>query len=133
MDYQSAENQVVQLHQQADQVATAVSNLATKLQTAISDAQLARELTLDLKEAALAIQSQNQQTQMLLEQMAQYIHTLESQLGAQPQASFQPRGWAQQSYATSGGGFMGNLVSGLGLGAGFGLANDIVGGIFNAF
>lgn len=133
MDYQSAENQVVQLHQQADQVATAVSNLATKLQTAISDAQLARELTLDLKEAAFAIQSQNQQTQMLLEQMAQYIHTLESQLGAQPQASFQPRGWAQQSYATSGGGFMGNLVSGLGLGAGFGLANDIVGGIFNAF
>jgi len=65
--------------------------------------------------------------------MAQYIHALESQVAATPQSTLQPRGWSAQPYAASGGGgFMGNVMSGLGLGAGFGLASDLVGGIFNA-
>ena len=33
----------------------------------------------------------------------------------------------------TGGGFMGSVMSGLGMGAGFGLASDLVSGIFNAF
>jgi hypothetical protein len=135
MDYETAENQVVQLKQQSDQVAQGVKTLAEKLQTKIADPNLARELTLDLREAALAIQQQNQTTTALIEQMAQYIHSLENHATSVattvpqvPQANFQPRGWASQSF---GGGFMNNVVSGLGFGAGFGLADDLVGGLFN--
>ena len=46
--------------------------------------------------------------------------------------TYQTRGWAAQPYAGTGGGFMSNVMSGLGLGAGFGLASDLVSGIFNA-
>ncbi len=128
MDYQTAENQVVQLQQQADQVAQGVKALADKLQSKIPDASLARELTLDLREAALAIQQQNQSTVALIEQMAQYIHSLENHVSTVPQVGYQSRGWANQSFG--GGGFMSNVMSGLGMGAGFGLANDIIGGLF---
>ncbi|HUZ72703.1 MAG TPA: hypothetical protein VMU87_06945 [Stellaceae bacterium] len=132
MDYQAAENQAVQLQNQADQVVQGIKGLADKLQTKITDPALGRELVLDLREAALAIQKQNQSTLMLVEQMAQYIHGLETQMNALPQSGFQSRGWAGQPYASGGGGFMGNVMSGLGLGAGFGLASDLVGGLFNA-
>lgn len=129
MDYQTAENQVVQLQQQADQVAQGVKALADKLQNKIPDANLARELTLDLREAALAIQQQNQSTVALIEQMAQYIHSLENHVSTVPQVGYQSRGWANQSLG-GGSGFMSNVMSGLGMGAGFGLANDIIGGLF---
>jgi hypothetical protein len=132
MDYQTAESQAQQLQTQADQVAQGVKGLADKLQSKVTDPELGRELTLDLREAALAIQRQNQSTLMLVEQMAQYIHALETQMNSAPQAGFQSRGWANQPYMGGGGGFMSNVMSGLGLGAGFGLANDVVGGIFNA-
>ena len=135
MDYQSAEDQVVQLQQQADQVSQSFKALVDKLQSKISDPNLARELTLDLREAALAVQRQNQSTVMLIEQMAQYIHTLETHATSVatsvpqvPQAGFQPRGWQGRSFG--GGGFMGNVMSGLGFGAGFGLADDLVGSLF---
>lgn len=131
MDYQTAETQAVQLQNQADQVVQQVKGLADKLQAKVADPQLARELMLDLREAALAIQKQNTSTLMLIEQMAQYIHSLESHVNSLPQPTFQTRGWANQPYVGSGG-FMGNVMSGLGLGAGFGLASDLVGSIFNA-
>ena len=128
MDYQTAENQAIQLQTQADQVAQGIKGLADKLQSKVADPTLARELVLDLREAALAVQNQNQTTTALIEQMAQYIHALESHV-----AAMQPRGWSAQPYASSGGGgFMGNVMSGLGMGAGFGLASDLVGSLFNA-
>lgn len=132
MDYQTAENQAVQLQNQSEQVAQGIKTLADKLQAKVSDPNLARELVLDLREAAVSIQNQNQSTLMLVEQMAQYIHDLESHVNALPQSSFQTRGWSTQPYGTSGGGFMSNVMSGLGMGAGFGLANDLIGGLFNA-
>ena len=128
MDYQTAENQAVQLQNQSEQVAQSVKGLADKLQAKVSDPALSRELSLDLREAALSIQKQNQSTLMLVEQMAQNIHELESHVNAQPQSSFQTRGWAGRPYG--GGGFMSNVMSGLGMGAGFGLANDLVGSLF---
>jgi hypothetical protein len=131
MDYQAAENQAVQLQTQANQVVQGVKGLADKLQAKLSDPELARELALDLRETALAIQNQNQSTLALVEQMAQYIHALESHVNTVPQSSFQTRGWAGQPYG-AGGGFMSNIMSGLGFGAGFGLADDLVGSIFNA-
>lgn len=136
MDYQTAENQAVQLQQQADQVGQGIKALAEKLQAKISDPMLSRELMLDLKEAALAIQRQNQSALMLIQQMAEYIHSLETHVTSLPQQAAYPayptRGWAAQPYAGTGGGFMGNIVSGLGMGAGFGLASDLVSSIFNA-
>lgn len=134
MDYQTAENQALQLQQQAYQVSQEIKSLADKLQARIQDQNLARELMLDLRQVALAVQQQNQSALGLIDQMAQYIHTLESNLGAFPQAPVQPRGWAAQPYPSSGGGFMGNVASslgtGLGLGAGFGLGEDIIDSIF---
>jgi hypothetical protein len=132
MDYQTAENQAMQLQTQANQVAQEVKELADKLQNKIPDPNLARELVLDLREAALAIQQQNQSTLMLVEQMATYIHALETHVNSVPQPGFQTRGWANQPYAGGSGGFLGNVMSGLGLGAGFGLASDLVNDVFNA-
>jgi hypothetical protein len=133
VDYQTAENQAVQLQQQADQVGQGIQSLAEKLQSKVGDPTLARELMLDLKEAALAIQRQNQSALMLIQQMAEYIHSLETHLNSVPQQTYQTRGWAAQPYAGTGGGFMGNVMSGLGMGAGFGLASDLVSSIFNAW
>ena len=137
MDYQSAENQAVQLQQQADQVGQGIKALAEKLQSKVSDPSLSRELMLDLREAAVSIQQQNQSALMLIQQMAEYIHSLETHVNQQQQQMAQPvyqtRGWASQPYAGSGGGFMSNIMSGLGMGAGFGLASDLVGSIFSAF
>ncbi|MGH6827587.1 MAG: hypothetical protein ACREFW_01595 [Rhizomicrobium sp.] len=130
MDYQAAEAQAGQLQQQAEQVAQQIKGLAEKLSAKISDTTLARELGLDLREAALAIEKQNEATTALIEQMAQYIYSFENHINSVPQAGFQTRGWASQSIGR--GGFMNNVVSGLGMGAGFGLANDIVGGLFSA-
>jgi len=138
VDYQAAEKQAIQLQQQADQVGQSVKALAEKLQSKVPDATLARELVLDLKETALAIQRQNQSALMLIQQMAEYIHSLETHVSSLPQAypaypAYQTRGWAAQPYAGTGGGFMSNVVSGLGLGAGFGLASDLVSSIFSGW
>lgn len=144
MDYQSAETQAMQLQTQANETAQAIKAFAEKLQQKVTDPNLQRELLLDLREATLSIQQQNQSALGLIQQMAEYIHVLESHLSSmqqpgfqqQPgyqQPSFQPRGWAAQPYYGSRGGFMGNVMSGLGLGAGFGLASDLVNSIFNAF
>jgi len=130
VDYQTAENQAIQLQQQADQVGQGVKTLADKLQSKISDPTLARELILDLKETALSIQRQNQSALMLIQQMAEYIHSLETHVDSLPQPTYQTRGWAAQPYYGTSGGFMSNVVSGLGMGAGFGLASDLVSSIF---
>jgi hypothetical protein len=132
MDYQAAENEIALLQQQGDQIAQGFKTLADKIQTKVIDGALARELTLDLREAALAIQRQNQSASMLIQQMAQYIYSLENHVNTVPQPGFQTRGWATPA-PMGGGGFMGNLVTGLGLGAGFGLAEDVVNDIFRAF
>ena len=140
MDYQTAENQAIQLQQQADQVGQSVKALAEKLQSKVTDQTLARDLMLDLRETALAIQRQNQSALMLIQQMAEYIHSLETHVNSvnslpqQPAyPAYQTRGWAAQPYAGTGGGFMSNVMSGLGMGAGFGLASDLVSSIFNAW
>ncbi len=132
MDYQTAETQAQQLQTQADQVGQGIKALAEKLQSTVTDPAIGRDLMLDLREMALAVQKQNQSALMLIQQMAEYIHALESHLNAQPQPTYQTRGWASQPYAGTGGGFMGNVMSGLGMGAGFGLASDLVGSLFNA-
>ncbi|HEY2592015.1 MAG TPA: hypothetical protein VGI35_10525, partial [Steroidobacteraceae bacterium] len=116
MDYQSAESQAMQLQNQANETAQAIKAFADKLQQKVPDPSLQRELLLDLREATLSIQQQNQSALALIQQMAEYIHVLESHLASIQQPSFQPRGWAAQPYYGSRGGFMGNVMSGVGLG-----------------
>jgi hypothetical protein len=130
VDYQSAESQAIQLQQQANQVTQRLKDVADKLQARIPDPNLSRELMLDLREVAIALQQQNQSAVAIIQQMAQYIHTLESNLASTPQVGFQPRGWYSQPYPTQSGGFMGNVVSGLGMGAGFGIGETLVDDIF---
>ena len=137
MDYQTAESQATELQNHANQVGEELKDLAQKLQARIADPSLSRELLLDLREAALAIQQQNQASLNLIQQMAEYLHVLESHVNTVQQTpqqapGFQTRGWSQQPSFGSGGGFMGNVMSGLGMGAGFGLASDLVSSIFNA-
>lgn len=133
MDYQTAENQAIQLQNQANQVGQGIKQLAEKLQAKVTDKELSRELMLDLREAAVSIQQQNQSSIALIQQMAEYIHSLETHINSQPQPTYQTRGWSAQPYAGSRGGFLGNVMAGLGMGAGFGLADDLVGSLFNAF
>ena len=133
MDYQSAESQAIQLQQQANYLAQRLKDVADKLQDKIPDPNLSRELMLDLREVAIALQQQNQSALGIIQQMAQYIHALESNLASAPQMGFQPRGWYTQPYPTATGGFMGNVATGLGLGAGFGIGETLVDDIFGSW
>ncbi|HQU15828.1 MAG: hypothetical protein B7Z66_03335 [Chromatiales bacterium 21-64-14] len=132
MDYASAENQIVQVEQQSQTALQNMQTLAQKLRAAAPDETTGREWAMDLREIAMSVQQQNQAVVTMVNQMAEYIRTLEGQLQSHPNPTVQPRGWASQS-PMSGGGFWGNVTSGLGMGAGFAVASDVVGDLFNMF
>jgi hypothetical protein len=128
MDYSSAQNQVMQVEQQSQTLIERIQTVAQKLKAAAPDDATGREWAMDLREIAMSVQSENQMLATLVTQMGQYIQTLEAQSQTHPNPTVQPRGWA----SSGGGGFLGNLTAGLGMGAGFGLAEDAINGIFNA-
>lgn len=128
MDYSSAQNQVTQVEQRSQVLVTNIQALAQKLKSAAPNEATGREWAMDLREIAMNVQNQNQMLAMLVSQMGQYIQTLETQLQTHPNPTVQPRGWA----SSGSGGFLGNLTAGLGMGAGFGLAEEAISGIFNA-
>ncbi|MDA8109051.1 MAG: hypothetical protein M0015_10535 [Betaproteobacteria bacterium] len=128
MDFSSAQNQVMQVEQQSQSLVENIQTLAQKLKSAAPDEATGREWSVDLREIAMTVQNQNQMLAMLVSQMGQYIQTLEAQLQTHPNPTVQPRGWA----SSGSGGFLSNLTAGLGMGAGFGLAEDAINGIFNA-
>ncbi|MHB1587845.1 MAG: hypothetical protein ACYCRH_12750 [Acidiferrobacteraceae bacterium] len=130
MDYSNASQQVAQVQQQSQGVLQGIQSFAQKLSSAAPDPTTAREWAMDLKEVALSIQSQNQSITLLLNQMADYIKDLEQQLATHPNPSMQSRGW---SSSLGGGSFLGNVTSGLGLGAGLAVGEDLIGGLFNMF
>ncbi len=127
MDYATAQKQIADSQKLAQDTLGKIQSFAEKLTPAAPDASTARDWGMDLKEVALAIQQQNQQTLMVLQQMGQYIQTLEGELQTHPTTQLQQRGWG------GGGGFLSNLTSGLAMGAGFGVADDLVGSLFNSF
>ncbi len=131
MDYSTAETQIAQIEQQSQGVVQNMQQFAQKLRAAAPDETTGREWALDMREIAMAMQSQNQAMVGLVNQMAEYVKTLEAQLSTHPSPSVQPRGWAAQP--STGGGFWGSVTSGLGVGAGFAVANDLVSDLFNMF
>lgn len=133
MDYSVAEQQITQAQQQSQAVIGKMQEFAQKLRSQAPDDTTGREWAMDLREIAMGIQQQNQTALMLLQQMGQYIHTLENELDTHPAPSVQPRGWGAGGAWGTGGGFLGNLTTGLGLGTGFAVAEDVVNDIFNQF
>ncbi len=144
MDIQTIDQQYSQMQTASQQVIQEMKDLAAKLQAEQNSGNAnAREWLLDLKEVALAIQQQQQQTANLL----QAIHGF---VANQNQAYAQP-GYAQQNYAQPafgqpimgtpmqpqgglGGAFGGFLNSSFGraveMGLGFGLGDDLINKIF---
>ena len=129
MDYVQAEQQITQIQQQSQDVKNRLQQFAQKLAGGMPDQNGARELAMDLREIALGIQQQQQQTLFVLQQMGQHIQQLEQAVDAHPPAAqyAQTRGWG------AGGGFLGNLTTGLGLGAGIGVGEGLATDLFNLF
>lgn len=131
MQYDDATSQIAKIEQQTQQLATQFQSLGQTISSKAPDAATGKEWLLDLKQIALNVQSQNQQLVNMVNQMAEHMQNLEQQLNTHPNPTVQARGWGS-NYAPRGGGFWGNVTSGLGMGAGFGVANALIGGIFNA-
>ncbi|MHB8623659.1 MAG: hypothetical protein ACYC9J_12930 [Sulfuricaulis sp.] len=131
MDYSSAENQITKVELQAQTLFQSMQGLAQKLRTGSPDEATGREWAMDLREIALTMQTQNQTVVTLINQMAEYIHSLEGQLATHPNPTVPPRGWSSQPSFGTGGGFWNTVTSGLGMGAGFAVASDVVGSLFN--
>jgi hypothetical protein len=155
MDVQAIDQEYTQLQTQAQQTIGALGALAEKLRTAAqSGNQDAREWMLDLKEIALAMQAEQNQVAALLQALHGFVANQMPQAaappspwtgapaqpwGGQPQApGYPPPGpYSQQPQAGNMGGMLGGFLnSGFGraieMGAGFGIGDDIISGIFRA-
>ena len=136
MDVATIDNEYQQLQQEAQQVSTAVGDLANKLQAAsqAGDAN-AKDWLLDLKSVALQIQAEQLQTQALLQALHDFaVNTMQApqapagapvqQIAAQPEA-----GGMLSHFRGSG--FGQAMTQGMGMGAGFGLMDSVINSIFN--
>jgi len=144
MDGQTIDQQYELLQNASQQVEQELKELAAKLQAESAGGnQQAREWVLDLKEIALAIQSQQQQTTSLLQAIHGFVANQQQAYGggapAQQPTYMQP-GYAQPGYAQPAyaqpqqSGMGGFLHSGFGrameMGLGFGLGDDLINKIF---
>jgi hypothetical protein len=140
MDIQTIDQQYSQLQNASQQVEQELRELATKLQAeSTSGNSQAREWVLDLKEIALAIQSQQQQTMNLLQAIHGFVANQNQAYGQGYPQSVQG-GYTQPGYVPGGvpaqpmGGLGGFLQSGFGrameMGLGFGLGDDLMRKIF---
>ncbi|MHB1856100.1 MAG: hypothetical protein ACYCPM_01545 [Acidobacteriaceae bacterium] len=141
MDIETIDQQYSQLQNSSQQVFQEMKDLATKLQAESGNGnQQAREWVLDLKEIALAIQSQQQQTMNLLQAIHGFVANQNQGYTAgypQPMQS----GYAQPGFVPGApmqgqqrGGLGGFLQSGFGrameMGLGFGLGDDLINKLF---
>ena len=140
MDVPTIDQQYAQLQTASQQVIEELKDLATKLQSeAASGNSQAREWVLDLKEIALAIQSQQQQTASLLQAIHGFVANQQQAYNAgYPQPGYAQPGYGQPGFLQPGqpqqGGLGGFLQSGFGramtMGLGFGLGDDLINKIF---
>ncbi len=123
MDVQTIDMSYSQLQSESQQTISALSALAQELQAAAQNGDPnAREWMLDLKEVALGIQNEQNQTSNQLQQPL---------YGQQPLVQ-QP---VYQQQGTSGGGLLQHFIGGgfgraIATGAGFGIGNDLINQIF---
>lgn len=138
MDVPTIDQQYSQLQNASQQVYEELKDLAGKLQSESANGNTqAREWMLDLKEIALAIQAQQQQTASLL----QAIHGFVANQNPNYPADYQSQSYPQPGYLQAAvpsqpaqGGFQGFLQSGFGrameMGLGFGLGDDLMRKLF---
>jgi hypothetical protein len=140
MDVETVDQEYQQLQQESQQLTNTIQTFATKLQTAAGagDAQ-AKEWILDLKDIALQIQQEQIQMQALLQALHGFaVNTLQQVPQAQAVAPAQqvaqpvapPQGGGMLSRFT-GGGFGQAMTTGVGMGAGFGIADSVINSLFN--
>ncbi len=127
MDTQTIDQQYSQLQNASQQVEQELKELATKLQTeSTSGNPQAREWVLDLKEIALAIQSQQQQTLNLLQAIHGFVANQNQAYG---QGYPQPlqTGYPQPGFVAGSGPMPVQTTGGLGgfLQSGFGRAMEM--------
>ena len=139
MDIQTIDQQYNQMQTASQQVMQEIKDLAAKLQAEQGNGNPnAREWLLDLKEVALAIQQQQQQTANLLQAIHGFVANQNQAYGqpGYPQPSYgQPMmGTPMQPQGGLGGALGGFLNSGFGraveMGLGFGLGDDLINKIF---
>jgi hypothetical protein len=143
VDVQTVDNEYQQLQQEQQETVQTIQALAGKLQTGTPAADTdVKEWLLDLKSIALQVQQEQLQMQTLLQAIHAYAANAVQQMPQQqyqpaPVAYAQPAAPAQQQGGGGGGlgrFFGGNfghaMESGVGMGAGFGLSNAIIGSIF---
>jgi hypothetical protein len=136
VDVETVDQEYQQLQQESQQLTQAIQGFAGKLQAAgdSGDAQ-AKEWILDLKGIALQIQQEQLQVQALLQALHGFaVNTMQQAPPAQAAAPLQavapqPQGGGMLS-RFMGGGFGQAMTTGVGMGAGFGLADSVINGIF---
>ncbi|MFN2608919.1 MAG: hypothetical protein ABR511_13695 [Acidimicrobiales bacterium] len=142
MNVETVDQQYQLLEQESQQVAQTIANLAAKMQAAgESSVPQARDWLLDLRGIALQVQQEQLQVQALLQAlhglavntMQQASQASSMQVQAAPVSSLQAAPQGQGGGMLSrfmGGNFGQAMTSGLGMGAGFGLADSVINSIF---
>lgn len=135
MDIQTIDQQYQMVQNQNQQVVVALQQLASQMQTAAQGGDNnARGWLLDLKQVALTIQGQQQQTALLLQAIHNMWQTQQTQYAPPPYANNAPMGYAQPQSGGIMGALDGFLNSGFGrameMGAGIGLGEDLINKIF---
>jgi len=137
VDVATVDQEYQQLEQESQQLTVAIQGFATKLQAAgDSGVAEAREWILDLKGIALQIQQEQLQMQALLQALHGFaVNTM--QQSAPQAAALAPQAAPQDSQSQGGmlhhflgGGFGQAMTQGIGMGAGFGIAQSVIDSIF---
>jgi hypothetical protein len=138
VDVATVDQEYQQLQQESGALTQAIQGLATKLQTAgeAGDAQ-AKEWVLDLKGLALQIQQEQLQMQALLMALHDFLSNTLQQTPQAPAVApvqavvAQPQQGGGLLSRFRSGGFGQAMTQGIGMGAGFGLADSVINSIFN--
>lgn len=143
MDAETIDRDYAGLQQQGQQTAQLVQALAGKLQAAANTGDPnAREWLLDLKEIALGVRDEENQTSQLLQSIHGMVDTHVAQTMAPPPTQYQQPQYQQPQYqqpgygAPMGGGGMlqrflgGGFGRAIATGAGFGIGDDLIQNIF---
>jgi hypothetical protein len=149
VDVDTVDQEYQQLQQESQELTGTIQTFAAKLQAAsASGDEQAKEWILDLKAIALQIQQEQLQMQALLQALHGFaVNTMQQAAAAQPVAPApvapapaaaaplqaapqQPQGGGMLSRFL-GGGFGQAMTQGVGLGAGFGIADSLINSLFN--